>query len=211
MQSCDLCVKVRGHFFKMEEIWKPIEGYEGLYEVSTMGRIKRLYREILRRRMGLLILQERILEPGKNKGYPRLILKDRNHIGKNHSVHILVAKAFIPNPENKPCIDHINGDRSDNRVENLRWCTVAENNGYELARKHFSESKTGTKNGMYGTRGKNSPSHKPVLQYDMDGNFIKKYYGIAEAQRETGVQFKNISKVCKGDRRHAGGYIWKYE
>lgn len=176
-----------------------------------MGRIKRLYREILRTKMGLLILQERILEPGKNKGYPRLILKDRKHIGKNYAVHILVAQAFIPNPENKPCIDHINGDRSDNRVENLRWCTIAENNGYELARKHFSESKTGTKNGMYGTRGKNSPSHKPVLQYDMCGNFIKKYYGIAEAQRETGVQFKNISKVCKGERRHAGGYIWKYE
>lgn len=176
-----------------------------------MGRIKRLYREIRRRGYGLLVLQERILNPSSNKGYPRLILKNEEHIGTNYSVHSLVAKTFIPNPENKPCIDHINGNRADNRVANLRWCTFAENNRYELARKHFSESKMGRKNGMYGKRGKLSPSHKAVLQYDLAGNFIKKYYGIMEAQRETGVQFKNISKVCKGERHSAGGYFWKYE
>jgi len=176
-----------------------------------MGRIKRLRREINRSKKGRLILHERILNPGLNKGYPRLLLKDENHIGKNYTVHMLVATAFIPNPENKPCVDHINGDRTDNRALNLRWCTVAENNSYELARKHFSESKMGDKNGMYGRKGALSPSHKPVLQYNRDGNFIKRYYGIMEAQRETGVQFRNISKVCKGERRFAGGYIWRYE
>jgi len=188
-----------------------VAGYENLYEVSDMGRIKRLRREINRSKKGRLILHERILNPGLNKGYPRLLLKDENHIGKNYTVHMLVATAFIPNPENKPCVDHINGDRTDNRALNLRWCTVAENNSYELARKHFSESKMGDKNGMYGRKGALSPSHKPVLQYNRDGNFIKRYYGIMEAQRETGVQFRNISKVCKGERRFAGGYIWRYE
>lgn len=193
------------------EIWKPIIGYEGLYEISSLGRIKRLYREIHRHKMGLLVLRERILSPGLNKGYPRMILCDALGGKTNYSIHRLVANAFIPNPEGKPCIDHINGIRTDNRVENLRWCTIAENNGFELARKHISDGKVGEKNGMFGRSGKKSPSHKPVLQYDLDGNFIRKYYGIMEAQRETGVQFKNISKVCHGERNSAGGYFWKYE
>ena len=194
-----------------KEIWVPIDGYENLYEISNLGRIKRLHREIHRRKMGVLVLQERILSPGVNKGYPRMLLYDSKGRKANFSIHRLVANAFIPNPDGKPCIDHINGIRTDNRVENLRWCTSAENNGYELARKHISEGKIGRKNGMFGRSGKNSPSHKPVLQYDLDGNFIRKYYGIMEAQRETGVQFKNISKVCHGERYSAGGYFWKYD
>jgi len=196
----------------MEEIWKPVKGYEGCYEISNFGRVKSVYREIHRRKMGIKIVYEHFLEPRKNiNGYYIVCLHKQGERQKTKQLHRLIAEAFIPNPENKPFIDHINGDRGDYRIENLRWCTHKENMNFALARKHLSEAKMGEKNGMYGTSGSKSPSYKGVLQYDLHGNFIKKYYGIAEAQRETSVQFKNISKVCKGERNSAGGFIWRYE
>lgn len=196
----------------MEEIWKPVKGYEGCYEISNFGRVKSLYREIHRRKMGIKIIYEHFLEPKKNpNGYYFVPLCKQGRRAKNMLLHRLIAEAFIPNPENKPFIDHINGDRGDYRIENLRWCTHKENMSFALARKHLSEAKIGEKNGMYGASGSKSPSHKCVLQYDLQGNFIKKYFGIAEAQRETGIIFQNISKVCKGQRNSAGGFIWRYE
>ena len=196
----------------MEEIWKPVKGYEGLYEISNQGRLKSLPHEVHRRGYGTILVKGGILKLHYNlNGYHIHLLCKQGAKPYCSRIHRLVAETFIPNPENKPCIDHINGIRDDNRAENLRWCTLKENCNFALARKHGSEAKMGEKNGMYGRSGKDSPSHKGVLQYDLHGNFIKKYYGIAEAQRETSVQFKNISKVCKGERNSAGGFIWRYE
>lgn len=195
-----------------QEIWKPIEGYEGLYEVSNLGRVRSLEREIHRRKVGTTKVKESILKGRRDKrGYLSVDLHKTGQYKEGWRINRLVAIAFIPNPENKPFVDHINGIPSDNRVCNLRWCTPKENMNFELAKKHSSECKLGDKNPMYGREGKESPSHKGVLQYDLQGNFIKKYYGIAEAQRETGVIFQNISKVCKGERNTAGGYIWRFE
>ena len=208
------CLKIRGLCFSMkEEIWKPVSGYELEYEVSNFGNVRSLERKVSRRGYGVIIIKEKFLKQfsRRSDGYLSVGLHKIGLPLKTMFVHQLVARAFIPNPENKPCVDHINGIRNDNRVENLRWCTIKENNNFELARKHFSEGKLGEKNGMFGMSGKYSPSHKPVFQYDLNGNFIKKYYGIAEAQKETGILFQNISKVCKGKRNTAGGYIWRYE
>ena len=92
------------------EDWKDIPGYEGLYQISTLGRVKR---------------NERILRPGKSRGYFTLLLcKERNY--RRFYIHRLLALAFIPNPENKPEVDHINRVRDDNRLENLRWATKSE-------------------------------------------------------------------------------------
>lgn len=100
----------------MNEEWRPIRGWEGKYYVSNMGRI--------RNRNGL------ILRPEVTKqGYLRVKLKNRGHV-LHARVHRLVAEAFVPNPEGKPCINHINEHKDDNRAENLVWCTVAENNAY---------------------------------------------------------------------------------
>jgi transposase len=101
----------------MKEEWRDIEGYDGLYKVSNSGRVKN-------RKNHVLVLYRR-------KGYSRVGLH-RKGKGKGHFAHRLVASAFIPNPENKPCVNHMNGVRDDNRVENLEWATVKENNDHAL-------------------------------------------------------------------------------
>lgn len=105
-----------------QEIWLPVIGKEGLYEVSNMGRVKSLPRII--KNSNNRSVRERIMAVVKNKGYVVVGLQgNKSNIG----VHRLVAAAFIPNPDNKPFINHKNGVRNDNRVENLEWCTQKEN------------------------------------------------------------------------------------
>lgn len=108
-----------------EEIWKDIKNYEGLYQVSNLGKVKGVIKNI-------------VLSPANNSGYMRVNLyKDGKRNMK--SVHRLVAEAFIPNPENKKTVDHINHIRDDNRVENLQWATPTEQND-EIRNKRAGES-----------------------------------------------------------------------
>ena len=133
----------------MEEIWVDIKGYEGLYQVSNQGRVKRLYKN------GKI----RILKPSlDNNGYLYVTLS-KNNKPKIFKLHRLIAINFIPNPENKPCIDHINTIRTDNRVENLRWVTKKENSNNPLSKINISKSHTGFKHSDE-TKDKLSKSHK---------------------------------------------------
>ena len=172
------------------EIWKDIEGYDN-YMVSNQGRVKSLnYKHTGK---------EQVLKPIKhNKGY-LMVRIYKNGKSKNFKVHRLVAQAFIPNTENKSFIDHINTDRTDNSVDNIRWVTLKENNNNPL-----------TKEKQVGKIGKLNPNHKPILQFDKNMNFIRKWECAYDVQRELGFKQSNISNCCNGKRKTSYGYLWKH-
>ena len=165
----------------MEEVWKNIEGYEGLYQVSSMGRVK-----------SLKFTKEIIMELTYTHGYFRVGLC-RNGKAKHHLVHRLVAEAFIPNPDNLPIINHKDECKTNNVVENLEWCDHLYNNTYGTAIQCRIE--------------KNA---KPVYQYSLDGDLIKEWPSAAEVKRSMGFSAGNIGQCCLGKRKTAYGYIWKY-
>lgn len=177
------------------EIWKDIKGYEGLYQVSSEGRVKSL-------KYG----KEKILKSGKNSGgYLKVQLCKEGKI-RHYLVHKLVAQAFIPNPNNKPFIDHINTIKTDNRVENLRWCTQKENQNNPITKIKFKNNYKP----CLGKFGKSHPVSKPILQFTLDGELVRKWDSITDAEKEIGFCHSNISKCCEGKRKSAFGYIWKY-
>ena len=225
----------------MEE-WRDIKGYEGLYQVSNEGRVKSLERYVggNGRNQCLKLIKEKILGGYLNAyGYPTVTLHGENG-QKGHRIHRLVAEAFIPNPDNKPYIDHINTVRNDNRVENLRWCTQKENCNNPItyrkilkhvkSEKHREVSSKANKGKIITEETKKKISEArigigsiPIYQYSLDGEFIKKYASIEEASKEIHIDESCIVRCCKGGRyttlngqskwhniTQCGGYKWKY-
>lgn len=184
------------------EIWKPVVGYEGLYEVSSFGRVRSLDKMSADGRR----IKGKILKGKIDKGGYLLVTLCKDKKQTTYKVHRLVAEHFIPNPQNKPCIDHINTVRTDNRVENVRWATYKENGNNPLTK--IKQSRI-----LKGKYGKEHPASKPIIQYDKDGNFIKEWDSIIEAARELGVNGSSITLVCQEKPHHktAYGFIWKYK
>ena len=183
----------------MEE-WKIIEDYPD-YMISNMGRVKSLNYN----RTG----KEKILKPSKNNGYYYLNLC-KNGKPQKYKVHQLVGKYFIPNPDNKPFIDHINTDRTDNRVENLRWVTAKENCNNKLSIDNYKKrtSKLWERKDYVI---KNKVSHSiPILQFTKEGELVKKWLSAKSVEEEIGFYGSAIRECCKGNRKTAYGFIWRY-
>ena len=179
------------------EVWKDIKGYEGRYQVSNMGRVKSLERKASIKGDTKRTVQERILKPYTNhNGYWRVKLCSSKG-QKGFFIHRLVCEAFHENPENKPCVNHIDENKANNEASNLEWCTYKENINH------------GTHNARVGKAVAKALS-KPVGQYTRDGELVKVWQSTMEVQRQLGFGQGYISKVARGKLKTAYGYVWKY-
>lgn len=190
------------------EIWKPVKDYEGLYEVSNLGKVRALDRKVITKNGVIKTRKSKEKKQSKCIGYAYVGLT-KEGISKTFRVHRLVAQAFIPNPENKEQVNHIDGNKLNNRVDNLEWCTNQENciHAWKNGLNHITEKTiqvakiTGKINGK--------KLGKPVNQYDLQGNFIRKFNSSADAGRITNIQSSNIIAATNGKLKTAGGYIWR--
>lgn len=178
----------------MKEIWKSIKNLEGMYEVSNNGEVRSKDR-IVYNNGGYCLRKGKILKKHKKRhNYLWVCIR-----GKSYSVHRLVANAFLPNRENKPFINHIDGNQQNNNVNNLEWVTQSENmlHAYKI--------------GLQKKRlGKDNKCSKPINQYDLKNNLIKEWDCINDVERELGIKDISISRCCRRLQKTAGGYIWKY-
>ena len=184
----------------MQEIWKDVKDYEGLYQVSNLGRVKSLGIRFIRSNLKPYTKLPRILSQiGCKNGYKKVELT-KNGFSKRYYVHRLVAEAFIPNPDNLPEVNHKDEVASNNHVDNLEWCTHRYNSNY------------GTRAVRIKDKMKQIGRSKPVLMYSKDGILIKRFDSIREASTTLNIHCGSIVECCQGKiRKSAGGYVWKYD
>ena len=179
----------------MEE-WKDIPNYEGLYQISNLGRIKSL-EKMLKNKNGYRKSEEKILIPQRRKnGYLKVELY-KNGQRKTFMIHRLVGEAFVFKPENKCEINHKDGNKENCCVSNLEWITHSENMQHAVEK------------GLV-LKGGNNDRAKKINQYDLQNNYIRTWECLRETERILKIHSSNISKCCKGKVKSAGGYIWRY-
>lgn len=177
----------------MKEIYRPIRGYEERYMVSNLGNVVSLNYQNTK--------HAKIMSPVKHHlGY--LLV----HLGKSKikMVHTLVAEAFLPNPDGKKFVNHIDGNKSNNKVTNLEWVTSKENVNHAI--------RTGLRNPHKNNKkkGNDSPLRKSVLQYDLEGKLVKRWECISEAARQMNCKPCQINNNITGRNKTCKGFIWRY-
>lgn len=162
-----------------KEIWKDIEGYEGLYQVSNLGRVKSNLRK------GKILKSNSTYD-----GYYNVTLSKNGKL-KTYRIHRLVCIAFLDNPLNKSEVNHIDGNKKNNNIENLEWCTRSENAEHA----HKTGLNTGKKVSIY--------------QFDKFGHLVKTWKSQTDASKSLKIPQSLISSCCKLERKHAGGFTWR--
>lgn len=183
----------------MEELWKSISGYKGIYEISNTGRIRSLTRTIIRKngRQQTFIGEEKIPTLDPTTGYYKIILY-KECKGRTFYVHRLVATAFLPNPNNLPYVNHKDENKTNNHINNLEWCTPSENTNWGTAQERHSQTRS-----------------NPIIMCDkITHEPIKEFLNPRVAGEELKLppaSYTNIYKVLYGQRSSAYGYWWKYK
>lgn len=172
------------------EIWKDIKDYEGLYQVSNYGRVRSIGN-------GYTWKTVRILKQTKQKNGYMFVTLYKEGKQKHSYIHRLVAEVFVPNPYNLPQINHKDEDKSNNNFNNLEWCTSKYNNNYNNHNTNLSESL----------------SKQPIMQYTLNGEFLKEWCSSMEIERVKNFSHSNIIACCRNKKRYksAYGYLWKYK
>lgn len=181
----------------MVEMWKNVKGYEKLYQVSNLGRVrsKTHTRKNGKRDNQICVSKGKLLKPGKDsRGYMIVVLSKEGKT-KSCRVHRLVAECFIDNPNNYPIINHKDENKANNNINNLEWCTYKYNNEYGTKLMKISQGNS-----------------KKVNQYDKNLNFIKQWDSMIEAEKYLNKKKASvgISACCKNKIKTAHGYIWRY-
>lgn len=175
-----------------KEFWKNIKDYENLYQGSNLGRVRSFDRWVKSKNGSLRFCKGRILKPVINgRGYLQVDLCKNGKV-KKFLVHRLVAEAFLPNPDNLPEVNHKDENKQNNNVENLEWCDRTYNANYGTAIERMIKTVS-----------------KPVLQYTLDGQFVREWKSTAECGRN-GFNQGHITDCCRGVRKTHKGFIWRY-
>lgn len=198
------------------EIWKDVLGrdgiYKGRYQISNKGRVRSIERRVNNSGGGTRLLPSKILKVRISPyGYPWVSFCV-NGKSRPQYVHRLVADAFIPNPENKPYVDHINTIRTDYSIENLRWVTAKENANNPITKKRndeVSHRPDALARALETKKGRNTKTcPKKIHQFTLEGEYVATYESSRDAMRKTGINSMDIREVNRGKRLSAGGFLW---
>jgi len=186
----------------MEEIWKDIYfkdkgkvwDYRGIYQVSNLGNLRSVERKIKSGFSNTEFYTKKSKirhQQLGSQGY-KIIRLSKNCATKTKRVHRIIAKIFIPNLQDKPCVNHIDGNKANNNIKNLEWVSYSENNQHAVDNGLRNDNKT-------------------TYQYDEEMNLLNEFNSLSEASRKTNIHKGNMGSCARGERKLAGGYIWKYE
>lgn len=177
----------------MIEEWKDVLGFEGFYQVSSEGNVRSVDRKYVTSNGKERFYKGKLLTPSDaGKGYKNVMLSAKGRRATPRVCRI-VAEAFVPNPKNLPQVNHKDENKSNDRADNLEWCTAKYNTNYGTGLKRRSQKIS-----------------KKVLQFDLDGNLIAEWESISAAGKTLGIDGSHITRCCKGKLFKSGGYRWKY-